>query len=517
RALLLARSGLAVFTANARALDHEVKLGNLSASTYLTDQWPDTEILGGCRIGFRPGLPYRSTDNSFSDMAAAGYLDRGTSNRSVPPYTVELILRTEIEGVVRLHRALVRRAWPYAAYVGSGPLVLCGTPDGSSPTVVRGRVYCGYDGGGILFGAVSDPDLDGARLWVARRELQGSVVVRVPAAVSVGPKLDYIPGFQPYSSLPGAPPAPSLAGEAPRWFEVGGIQPDSSRPPNADRDVGVENPGNVLAGSVDLQTALQLWSDANVDVRPGNTYTGSTVYRYTLEDPLDRLDPSPPDGSIAVTGLPRVLEEGQDPAGRPTYVLSRTVKFSAESNPLGGPAGTRYVVDGNLVSRLMWSGPSRDSLRVESYPASLELENCTLHVKGDLDLWRPLPGGPGFESYPETVMRGSNATLVVEGSLMLGGARLDSKDRGMVLYARHLVMRTSGEFKGLIVARRSVSMLPDGDGRLRMRGGIVCGGYPGAEGIPGIVMRSVDLTYDPRYLKLLHELGQFRVTGFDSL
>ncbi len=511
RAQLLARSGLAEFVAQMRRIEATLPLPPAIPTTDLATSFADVEIVPGCHLGFRPGLAYKSTDNLYSEFPQAGYVDRGTTAKSVPPFTLEVILHVEVEGVQREFRALVRRVWPYAAYVDQGPLVLCGWPDAEvAPTHVDGSVYKGRNWPGPMFENETDPDAQSPRLWVTRRELTRCMVMNVPGAVTLGPHLSQNLAFNPYgptgsTTLPNA----CIAGGTPHWFKVSAV---NRAPLQVPPGSGTADPGNHLEGSADLDDDLSALGSGAVFAAAGNRFDGTVLYKDPRLDPLDLLRPSFMAPGTVVTGLPLVTPGFPDP--RDTYVLNRTLA-------LDGSTTSRWEIDGNLVSRMIWPpldpGEDAGTVIVESYPAGLELRDCSLHVKGDLDLWRPLAQDPTYTDYPPTVLSGTNATLIVDGTLTLGGGRLDSHDQGMVIYARHLVMRAGGDFRGLIVADRSASVLPDGTNHLSVRGGIVCGGVPGAEGLPGMVLRSMDLKHDPRYLKTLHSIGTFRLTGWQQL
>lgn len=504
RAQLLARSGLAEFVVRLRGLESSLPLPPSLPTTDLASSFPETEVVPGCKVGFRNGLAYKSTDNLYSEFPAAGYLDRGTSNRSVPPFTLEVILHVTVEGSVREFRALVRRVWPYAAFVDRGPMVLCGWPDASvAPTHVDGSVYRGVDWPGPLWENETDPDAQGPRLWVTRRELTRCMVMELPGEITVGPHLSQNLAFNPYgptgaSTLPNA----CIAGGTPHWFKVTAV---NRAPLQRYSGTGTDDTGNHLEGSADLHSG-------DVYVEPGNQFDGTVLHKDPRLDPLDLLRPTLGSPGSPVTGLPVVTPGFPDP--NTTYLLNHTLS-------LDGSSTSRWEVDGNLVSRMIWPplDPGEDSgtVIVESYPAALELRDCSLHVKGDLDLWRPLAQDPTYTDYPPTVLSGTNATLIVDGTLTLGGGKLDSHDQGMVIYARHLVLRAGGDFRGLIVADRSASFLPDGANRLKVQGGIVCGGFPGADGLPGMTLRSVELQHDPRYLKTLHAIGSFQLTGWQQL
>jgi hypothetical protein len=87
----------------------------------------------------------------------------------------------------------------------------------------------------------------------------------------------------------------------------------------------------------------------------------------------------------------------------------------------------------------------------------------------------------------------------------------------MVILARDVVLRARGDYRGLIIATRSLAILPasdDGkpDSMLAIRGGVLSGN----EG-SNLVLRSVNITYDPVYMKVLHGYGAATCTMWREL
>ncbi|MCE7871228.1 hypothetical protein DYH09_12725 [bacterium CPR1] len=520
RAQLLARSGMAQLMADLRRIEADLPMPPSIPTVDLVARYPDNEIVPGCRIGFLPGLAYKSTDNLYSEFPQAGYLDRGSSARSVPPFTLELILHVQVQGARRDFRALVRRVWPYAAYVESGPLVLCGWLDEElapglevAPSRVEGSVFVGRPWPGNMFGNRPDDDADGPRLWATRREFVRCQVTRVPGTITLGPALNRNGAFNPYSNVTRRQ-ITTLSHRPSYWYTMSGGEREPLPVPLGEEGADVRNH---LDGQVVI-LGDQAPGPGAVYVAPGNQFDGTVSCQRFQVDPLDILRRMiRPTGGTAVPGIPVLrpsLEDLMAPQEdhRLTFMLGNELTLTGETT-------RRWEVNGNLVNRVLWTDGDTDrgQLIAEAYPASITLRDCALHVKGDLDLWRPLAQDPTYAHFPPTVLSGTNATLIVDGTLTLAGGRLDSHDQGMVIYARHLVMRAGGNFKGLIVADRSACFLPDGASTLNVQGAILTGGRPGAEGIPGMVLRSVNLRYDPRYLKTLHSVGSFRLTGWQQL
>jgi hypothetical protein len=595
RCLLLARSGTAEFIARVARLEasRPLELGRTEPLD-LAAHFPDTQILPGCRVAFDPGREFHSVDNSLSELPAQSWFDRGTSRHSVPPFTVELVLTVELEGQREVYRALLQRIWPFAAYARRGAVALAGTPDLSggtvgypAPTLVKGAVYCGFDG---LRGDLpwAWPGVGGRSPAERLANLEaGAWTLDLKKGpfnlVSVGEPLSFVPprafkrplvwrDAQGVQALPMEVPAP---GRAAAWvvstenWVAGDLVYDGQSwvqaSPARVAPGSYADQGNVLEGDAAfpyLEGTSESFQD--VSVGPASAFRGRVRRRVQVPDPLSLLQvPDTTSGFVAVEipllNVEEALSEGeggpegkqtgnQRPTGSqggrargakvsvfipPIRLLTEDLRLSPAENSSGGPTGTRYVLRGSVGNRVVlevrsrlpsqvnwpvWAlpdlgvggGPSGagsqglregDLVAIE-YGAGLELRDCVLVVEGDLDL-----GASTGDRQPALV--GSNATLIVKGNLTLSGGRLDAKDKGMVIYARNIMTRAAGDYRGLLVTPGSLCILPSEAGHLKISGGLVCGAY-----IRGLFLRSVELRHDPRYLKVLHGLGEFRVTGW---
>jgi hypothetical protein len=185
--------------------------------------------------------------------------------------------------------------------------------------------------------------------------------------------------------------------------------------------------------------------------------------------------------------------------------------------------------------------------------AGIELHDCILYVQGNLDL----SSTAGHNSTLPT-LRGTNATVIVDGTLIVSNGSVTGSTEGMVLMCRRLVSMAKGTYKGLIMVQKSAAFFPASPGdELDIQGGLVCGAGPmsiygvrpdtgggggpvivgqGAGGrapaspspgtalngkdgpVPGATLTqrvtlqglhlwSTHLQYDPRYLKTLNRFG----------
>lgn len=165
--------------------------------------------------------------------------------------------------------------------------------------------------------------------------------------------------------------------------------------------------------------------------------------------------------------------------------------------------------------------------------AGLILRDCTLYVDGDVELMEygssentmqsDEVADPSSQLAPMSI-DGKNATLIVSGNLKLMGGSLDSRDKGMVIYANNIELSTRGNFNGLILSSGAVEINPypvkntqnsnvkDYD-ILKIRGALACNGIISNKinkkaVLAGLSLKSVDLTREPRYIKMLNQFGK---------
>ncbi len=158
---------------------------------------------------------------------------------------------------------------------------------------------------------------------------------------------------------------------------------------------------------------------------------------------------------------------------------------------------------------------------------SLTLQDVSLAVDGNLSL----------QNY---VLKGSKATLIVDGTLTLDGGYLDAGDNGLVIFCRRLIMKSQGHFNGLIVAEKGAAFYGSGAAEapakpgLHVKGGLLIGGTdllvkgdPTLDGVPsdpnsllapieplqmrGLMLTSCYLEYAPQYLRGLNNFGNYEV------
>ncbi|GMU53992.1 MAG: hypothetical protein AMXMBFR33_31380 [Candidatus Xenobia bacterium] len=481
----------------------------------------DSQRLGGeVAIGFTPHREsgYYSLDNSQNSLFARSCLDQGDA-KSVPPYSAQLLIRVKAGPRVQWFDALVQKRWPYVL-ASSEPVALAANRIGTSPgpgSSVTGNLLC--------FPRVEGEPLHRYPLALSADQMQGvgsHISALEHAGVTIGGRRD---------------PSSSLS-----W-----------------------STGNRLIGNVDFVKRDPLAGQPRVAVGGGNTWRGTS--RVDLEFPSDFLNsitggpgvPSDWNFLIRSSGDALINSETDSQGrqllfrreGRPFYLMNQSLAIQDappadhERDPSAQYAiGSAFVVEGSMGNRYI-PRPLvvTDDREVRIRPSRLMLKNARLFVDGDLDLSGPLTD---VGNNPQPLLIGSNATLVVRGTLTIDGGMLDAVDQGMVIYCQRLLMKASGDYRGLIVVRDSALFYPEmrsvtlGTGtaqqlkQFTIRGGLVIGGGavrvyeeeanlqngslvqfpppdPQSMEFQGTGFFSLNLEYDPSYLQALHTYGQFQL------
>lgn len=239
----------------------------------------------------------------------------------------------------------------------------------------------------------------------------------------------------------------------------------------------------------------------------------------TLEESGQLVTPRDLDGvapireyaaEILEIGSPK-LETKNDLGLPPPSFLTETLVFTENRASLNGeelPPHPRYTINGSLSNRQVAFHEDSETLFVRESNAGLDLQGVTVHVKGDLDL-----GAASFDWDEAVLVRGVDATLVVDGQLVLGNAHIDGGDQAFVIYARDIVIKGGGTFRGLLIASRSISIVSDGQRPLRIEGGIAC---TDDEASGGITIRGADIVHDARYLKAINGGGEFYLSSWQK-
>ena len=288
-------------------------------------------------------------------------------------------------------------------------------------------------------------------------------------------------------------------------------------------------------------------TEDKIVVKEGNTLNGRARYEYWLngEDPSDSrarermrevfTKPDTSDWPINNFARAKEIVIGTGPAppnltsasGLPTapiYVQAETgkIRFNGNFEPDGYDLNTAAGRNYSDYYAQYFHLP--DGYNVQG---SLTLQDVSLSVDGNLSL----------QNY---VLKGSKATLIVDGTLTLDGGYLDAGDNGLVIFCRRLIMKSQGNFNGLIVAEKGAAFYgagaaaAPGQPGLHVKGGLLIGGTdllvrgdPTLDGVPsdpgnllapiealqmrGVMLASCYLEYAPQYLRGLNNFGNYEV------
>ncbi|MBX3169402.1 MAG: hypothetical protein KF760_18525 [Candidatus Eremiobacteraeota bacterium] len=336
-----------------------------------------------------------------------------------------------------------------------------------------------------------------------------------------------------------------------------GAPTDTKLPPQGDgswqiQTYNVTTKGAIVHRGVDLLENSPPSGDGfttqeKVTIKEGNKLNGKARYDYWLngQDPaaaparerMRELFTKPDTAHWPVNNFLRAKEIiiGKDPAPGvlksesglstpPIYVRAETGKIRYQGNfePSGYDLSTAAGQDYSAYYAQYFHLPEGYNVQ-----GSLTLQDVSLSVDGNLSL----------QNY---VLRGSKATLIVDGTLTLDGGYLDAGDNGLVIFCRRLIMKSQGNFNGLIVAEKGAALYgagaaePPGQPGLHIKGGLLIGGtdllvkgdptLDGASSPPqsmltaieplqmrGLMLSSCYLEYAPQYLRGLNNFGNFEV------
>lgn len=502
-----------------------------------------------CRARVLTQGPRHSVDNSLSSLPAQSCFDQGES-KSVPPFSVSLVIELEMGGRTFLYEAFVQQVWPYAL-TAPGPIRVFGRelgveaevwgPDGSY--TYRRRALGGWKGTSVISGNVLASLADFART--------PERLVEDPIEVS---ETFYSRLFA-FSSG-----ATSL--------NVTNDLPDKRVVVGGDFDVlNYRRRDRHITGDEGLSYDTKTWEAFTQNIRTVDALVDGRIDLYENVAALSERD---------LRSIPEVLvdagsrHQGEIRRGQSLRGLDPNSEPSREQlarlfEPPDTSSWTRIqdaqlaLLDGETT---ISSSQSRGGSRVITVPTGqvvyngsielgtsgselpgLVLEDISLAVKGDLVLG-PAPERNGAD---RPVLRGANATLVVEGSFIVDNGELDAGGNGMVIFCRDFVIKAKGRYNGLIVAQRGGAFVGSDPGddseilagedtsELVIRGGVIVGGrHLKVKGKPELVegvlvppgkfptislnslaMISTRIEYDPKYLRTVNKFGNFQLVAVE--
>jgi hypothetical protein len=510
-------------------------------------------------------------------------MDKGKSSRSVPPFSLLLVFKTvQAQGLTKYYEALLEWHWDYAGFCATAPITLAGmervysgddpgaryTYLRGAPTVVKGNLFTFFDPNNPEQAAgIDDPDDASvrARLFHRRNSILGAR--HSPYSLKIGQTTERYVETDKENKLHGDVCIFKTEKPGGRYRTGGAVDPV------------VINEGNELKGRKRFERAagnlLPGQNPADFIKRPDTSAFSSLEtekYRSYLvlippsfsDDSDMQMTVDPDEDPTSMFGGRQTGTRGYNPANVEVTIITRDLDL------VGTPGSNRFYLRGNLsncffayrrVRELMEGGGEKTSfVRTGAFycGTGLKLKDCVLFVDGDVCLSERPPGWVNedlsqirkvadlqfrFSSGSGSALSGDNATLIVNGLLKLTGGSLDSKDRGMVIFAKDIQMASKGDFKGLIMASecfktsidpyfgRSIipqrgvqgaqsasTALPTAPPQpLTIRGGIICGGKVQGSELKGLELTSTRLIYDPRYLKAVHGFGSLKIAHWRPL
>jgi hypothetical protein len=495
----------------------------------------------------------KCTDNSSNPQPAKSYFD-SDSGRSVPPFAVSLVYEVNIGSHHYVYESLLQQRWPYAL-TAPGPIMVAGRigadpgatspiPENfwSAPSVIDGRVLAlqtsvrldgetpdGEFPAGPRFGMQRDPARVSLKVYEALYPFAAS------GGLSGTSYLGESGGF--YTTLRPTNDTRLTVGGALRLYPLSLEGREWETVPISQHTLGA-----LIGSGVDFceNNPSRGWTtpgstQPNVVVGDGSTLKGRIRKNY-------RFAGLSPDTAVSRSRMAGLFSKSDTSSWQPINIDSRHVgihllRSGTESSTVTEhyyqvPSGM-CVHTGDLVpegsSRYESSSPATVPLQ-----GSLHLQDVSLAVDGDLIL----------NNY---LLKGSNATLVVAGTLTLDGGYLDSGDSGLVIFCRRLIMKAQGQLNGLIVAEKGAAIYGGGatsgeapsEPGLVIKGGLLVGGadlliqpdlsIPGPPGEPprpivsdnqllplemrGLTVVSARIEYEPRYLRGLNAFASHEVVA----
>lgn len=463
---------------------HVLPLGNFLILPQERVEYPlrDSHLDGKCYITFNRSDPYYSVDNLSNCNPADGWLGAGT----VPPYSLDLVVTGAVQGFEKHVEVVISKRWDYAL---TTPCIIDigGSQVGSEwvPSYVEGDVYTGapYAAGGspvINVGRVEEDS--GTTTYSSNNVVTG--YLRVPSKNEASVHVETVHGQN------------SVAGT--KFGTTENKYPSVALPD--------------ASGWTDL-AAEYTWARRD-------DHGGSWLSSYVAD-------------------------------GETCYAIETTAAHREFQLPAGS-----YLLQGNLVG----TNQAGDS----SSATDLVLEGTSLKVQGKME----------FTTHPKRLY-GNQAVLWVTSSLTLQDGFMDGGTNGFLVYARSVTTRAGGSFRGLLLVDDELSMsaydktLATGSaeaatfqalrlksasssitgsfrelGNRKVAGMYILGGVFTPKESPWVQLllavplplglgpppppplaappkrftfRSVNLTWEPKYLAALHEFADLRISYWQEI
>lgn len=518
--------------------------------------FPDTtqHVLDGTMqawVDFRSDT-YFSVDNLNQDSRASGWLDYRTSRMTVPPFSLSLIINTGVgdsrEGLrdVRHFEAQINRVWPYALYSVSAPLnigqctTITGHTYGCSGDVIVGEMDTPPVRlvGDVRVGGIRTSETKPVFVVPGQGQVLGKIrykfppmqgpdpgttddpmsVLGLPLTVADSAVTTFVPSYDAVTGVSVAVPAPPRGPPIPdgyTWIHEDPNKVVDARTleglllslaqilklpiPQAVKDAYRQNIQYVMSHS--MLNNVKFWR-TTTPRDPKNPYeqvTDLTSYAGLIRVRVSADGSTRPEDGIAPEddSAPRLLVSNLSLTGGRWGTGPLLNHFTVQR---GATWRKVPVGDGKHAWQCVGGSPSELYTGDSNGPARILMDDAVLYVAGDLDV---------------SGLSGKNSALIVNGSLYIAGGSLDAGDKGMLIWARNVTLEATGDFRGIIVARDSITFKPlHGTDVLTIRGAVVVGGGDSA---PSSVVDSTTLTVDNLYTRALNRLGTGRTLIFQEI
>lgn len=444
---------------------------------------------------------YASRDNSLSPNPGQSCFD-APGRTSIPPYSLDVVMKLEMGSRTFLYQALVQQRWPYAL-TAPGTIRVLGQAATGSPYAlsrVKGSVLAFQaDAAGESISAGGDLGVD--------KELYGLLL-----PYSDQPENWFTGPLKPMNEARIVIGGPVTAF---RLNNRDNENPIDLLPPMPTQNAKIQGNADTFENS---ETDTPKLTDQPVLVGANSVHIGQVR-------PNHRMGESDPRSAGARARMEKLFSfpdtaNWKDIQSEVDEKLSRDeirqlIITSNAAYPVTSPNQCVIYVEG---------GKARFKELALAGFINLIIDNCSLSIAGNLSLRRN-PLDPA--SMKQDLLIGTNATLIVKGDLLIDQGNLDAADNGMVIMANRFLIRAHGLYRGTIIGREGgvffgdleeTSSEPDlsihgavlvGGNRLRFAGpGTALDGFP-ARNLKQFTLNATEIVYDAQYLRGLNQYGSF--------
>jgi hypothetical protein len=505
-------------------------------------------------ITFDNAKQYYSTDNSLSEIIAKGWSDKGNNTFSVPPFSLDLIVNLKIGGSVRHFEALVNRIWSYAAFCENNTITITSPQSNKGiggqyfPSQIQGNVFSpsqiflglpqSQDQGNIVFGdlctSAAKTDIFEPILIKQGNMIKGHKRYNIPISKHCNLSLSSI-------SFPDKKQFKELNYKELPQIQLVGMMGEST--------LSLEGDSFAWSGSEETINNNKRILSSYLSMALNNFESLPNEIKLYIQDYIKNCQLSISNEQLIINAMTMYVNDKI--CGNSFFLVSDLVlegvgdcnKFYFKGNLSNHFA--RYIKNSHTKTLNNEFSILNDAVKLQDRDndvweccqekfskAGLVLKNCTLYIDGDVELLENNNEVSLNDVNTGLSIEGTNATLIVSGNLKLMGGKLESKDKGMVMFAKNIEFSTSGDFKGLILAKgtilinRSKMFSSLGyDSNLKIRGAIACSGAYSRGNAEtsedtvsnGMILKGINIVFDSKYTKSLHQYGKSVVVLFKEL